>query len=71
MERDIEKVLDKHLMGFVYKSEELRLEHIKALEERGWEVGSKVKRLKRGLSVWDSQEESNYEWFAEFWKYNI
>lgn len=70
MGRAVEKVLHKELMEFVYESEELRKEHVSLLQEQGWEVGGKVKRLKRGLSVRDSKDESNYEWFAEFWRYN-
>lgn len=66
----MEKVLHQELQDFTYSTEEERAAHVKEMVAAGWESASKVKRMKPGSSIWDSNKEENYEWYAQFWRYH-
>lgn len=64
----MKKVFHEEQSKFTYDSEEERSAHIEEMKSFGWEVGSKVQRIKEGFSIWDSDKEEAYDWYAEFWK---
>ncbi|KOS61485.1 hypothetical protein FJQ98_16405 [Lysinibacillus agricola] len=65
----MKQIMHQEILEFTYNTREERDMHVEAMEAQGWENGGKVRRLKNGVSIWDSDNKDNYEWFADFWKY--
>lgn len=65
----MKQVMHQEILEFTYDSREERDNHVEEMVTQGWEVGARVKRMKIGVSIWDSHNKDNYEWFADFWKY--
>lgn len=64
------KVSQYEEVEFTYGTREERDSHVQEMELQGWDCGSKVKRLKEGVSIWDGGNKDNHEWYAVFWKHH-
>lgn len=65
----MKQVMNKVIQEFTYDTEEERAKHVEEMITQGWQNSGKVKRMKQDASIWDSSNENNYEWFADFWRY--
>lgn len=65
----MKQIMHQEILEFTYNTREERDMHVEVMTEQGWENSGKVKRLKNGVPIWDSDNKDNYEWFADFWKY--
>lgn len=64
----MQKVLHREIQEFTYDTEEERLAHVHEMQQQGWYVSGKVRRIKPGVSIWDANDENSYQWFAEYFK---
>lgn len=65
----MKQIMHQEILEFTYDTREERDTHVTLMIAQGWENGGKVRRLENGVSIWDSDNKDNYEWFADFWKY--
>ena len=67
----MKKEMHKEIIVFTYDTKEERDEHVKKMEEDGWEATGQVSRLKPNISIYDAGKENSREWYAEFHKNNV
>ena len=65
----MKQVMHQEILEFTYDTEEERDKHVEEMISQGWKNSGKVKCMKPGTSIWNSNDENNYEWFADFLKY--
>lgn len=66
----MKNVKHQEILEFTYASEEERKAHVELMLSEGWQVSGQVQRLKEGVSVWNSNNDEDYEWFAIFWTFH-